>query len=309
MFGLTILPINRMFSVLRSVMTTMNGRLNFSTGVYCKDISVMMMPVAAAAVAPASSTSRVAWCTTYRKRVRRKLNWLRKNYCICMVTFYILASETASLFPSAMPLKSALSPNMSLIPIWVNTSFSEYDVLMENFGIYTSYFLESELKGTMIDLNEEGIGSISEMWMICLINVHVTWTSSISAIWRHDLDELHPPALPCCQAATITWSRSCWKGGGGLMCWSPGRNMYQISSPYSSSELEPGKWQMITKSLNCKRNIAWKINSQANICDPDSLWTSDLGVVVHHEIVLFGEIWIEWSCPFSCFTGTSRIKN
>lgn len=308
MFGLIILPINRMFSVLRSVMTTMNGRLNFNTGVYCKDISVIPMPVAAAAVAPASSTSRVAWCTTYRKRVRCKVNWIRKNYCICMVTFYILASETASLGPSAMPLKSARSSNMSVIPIWVNTSFSEYDVLMENFGIYTSYFLESEWERDNDWFEWRRLWEC--VWNVDdLFNIHVTWTSSISAIWRHDLDKLHPPVLPYCQATAITWSRSCWKGGGGLMCWSPGRNMHQISSPYSSSELEPGKWQMITISLNCKRNMVWKINSQANICDPDSLWTSNLSVVVHHEIVLFGEIWIEWSCPFSCFTGTSRIKN
>lgn len=62
--GLMILPMKRIFSVLRSRMMTINGRSNFKTGVKRIDISLIPTPVAAAAVAPASSTSRVAWCTT-----------------------------------------------------------------------------------------------------------------------------------------------------------------------------------------------------------------------------------------------------
>lgn len=64
-FGLIIFPMKSTLSVLRSVIITMNGRLNFKTGIWWKDCLIKPTPVAAAAVAPASSTSRVAWWTTY----------------------------------------------------------------------------------------------------------------------------------------------------------------------------------------------------------------------------------------------------
>lgn len=43
----------------------------------------------------------------------------------CAVTYAVLTSETASFWPSAMPLKSARSPNMSVIPISDNTLLRE----------------------------------------------------------------------------------------------------------------------------------------------------------------------------------------
>lgn len=49
-------------------------------------------------------------------------------------TLCLLTSEMDSFCPSEIPVKSALSPNMSAIPISVNTLFSEDEVLMENFG-------------------------------------------------------------------------------------------------------------------------------------------------------------------------------
>lgn len=64
-FGLIILPMKSVSCVLRSVMITINGRLNFKAGIRRRDRSVMLMPVDAVAVAPASSTSRVALCTTW----------------------------------------------------------------------------------------------------------------------------------------------------------------------------------------------------------------------------------------------------
>lgn len=64
-FGLTILPMKRMFAVL-SMIRTINGRLNFNIGTWLKDKGIIPIPVAAAAVAPVSSTSKVAWCTTCR---------------------------------------------------------------------------------------------------------------------------------------------------------------------------------------------------------------------------------------------------
>ena len=64
MFGLRIFPMNRMLSE-GSVMRTMKGRLNLSSGVWEAAFITKPVPVTAVAVAPASSTSSVAWCTTY----------------------------------------------------------------------------------------------------------------------------------------------------------------------------------------------------------------------------------------------------
>lgn len=61
-------------------------------------------------------------------------------------TVCLLTPETDSFCSSEMPVKSAPSPNMSAIPISVNTSFSEDDVLMENFGTKTSYCLGSRFE-------------------------------------------------------------------------------------------------------------------------------------------------------------------
>ena len=47
-----------------------------------------------------------------------------KKSSMSVTTCPVLTSETDSFRPSAMPLKSA-SPNMSVIPIWDGTSFSE----------------------------------------------------------------------------------------------------------------------------------------------------------------------------------------
>ena len=71
MFGLTTFPMKKMFPLLESVMRTMNGRLNLRTGTRWKDSRVISTPVAAAAVAPSSSTSSVAWCTTFRRTERQ----------------------------------------------------------------------------------------------------------------------------------------------------------------------------------------------------------------------------------------------
>jgi len=72
-----------MFSVMRSTMVTINGRLNFKTGVLWKSISVMSKSVAAAAVAPASLTSRVAWCTTCSETEIKLDGWnVGKKMCV-----------------------------------------------------------------------------------------------------------------------------------------------------------------------------------------------------------------------------------
>lgn len=51
-----------------------------------------------------------------------------------LLTLYLLTSETDSFCPSEIPVKFAVSPNMSAIPMPVNTFLSEDEVLMENFG-------------------------------------------------------------------------------------------------------------------------------------------------------------------------------
>lgn len=59
--GLTTLPRKRMLWVLVEKITTRKGRLNRRTlRLCCADIKVIKPPVAAAAWAPASSTSRMA---------------------------------------------------------------------------------------------------------------------------------------------------------------------------------------------------------------------------------------------------------
>ena len=136
MFGLTIFPMKKMFPLLESVMRTMKGRLNFRTGILRKERRVIPTPVAAAAVAPASSTSSVAWCTTFRgteqqsegQSIRGRLDREKHGrWFTChgkSQGFSILTSETLS-FRSEMPLKSAAEPNMSCIPISLKTFFRE----------------------------------------------------------------------------------------------------------------------------------------------------------------------------------------
>lgn len=62
-----ILPMKRILLVSRSMTMTMNGRSNFNTGVRRKERGMRTTPVAAAAVAPASSTSKEAWCATWKQ--------------------------------------------------------------------------------------------------------------------------------------------------------------------------------------------------------------------------------------------------
>lgn len=77
--------------MLRSVMMTINGRLNLKTGGWLKDISVMVTPVAAVAVAPASSTSRVALCTTYSAmEAERDDRWMGyREGSMCLITYHL----------------------------------------------------------------------------------------------------------------------------------------------------------------------------------------------------------------------------
>lgn len=147
---------NSTFSVLRSMMASINGRLNFNTGMCWKDISVIPMPVAPVAVAPTSSTSRVAWCTTYgTMEVEWDERWMEnREGNICEITHSVLTSETTSFCPATIPLRSALSPNISVIPISVNISFILYEVLIDNFGTYISYLLKWVNRQTCINSSD-----------------------------------------------------------------------------------------------------------------------------------------------------------